>query len=71
MLDSISGVLSLLGVESRVLTLAFKKPGNWENAKDFEDLIVVLATFSQGVLEVLHEMPKVLDTRVELFRGFV
>ena len=51
-------------------TLAFQKPENRENTKGFEDFIILLATFSQGVCEVLHEILKVFNTHVRLFRGF-
>ena len=64
-LDSISGVLSV-GCKTqgvlRVLTLTFQKPGNRENTMDFEDFIIMLATFSQGVREVLNEILKVFNT---------
>ena len=52
-------------------TLTFQKMRNRENMKGFEDFIIVLATFSQGVLEVLHEILKVFDTRVGLLLGFL
>ena len=41
MLDAFSSVLGVLGTENR------------KNAKDFEDFIIVSATFSQRVGEVL------------------
>ena len=43
-------------------------PVNWENTKDFEDLILVLTTFSKSIGEVLNEIVKIF-TRV--FRGLV
>ena len=54
-----------------MLTLTFQKPVNRENAKDCKDIILVSATFYQGVRKVLHEILKVftrlLDFSVVLY----
>ena len=54
-----------------MLNVKFYKPENRENAKDFEYLIIVLNTFSQGVDEGLYEILKLFNTRVGLFRDFI